>query len=471
MDFNSEPVKKILSKYKFRDSAIEELLKVHRIHPDMEIHVGSFTSSDRLQKDLLKVVGNIPVKYQGRSYNLPILMWLLESFPFTPPVCMLRPTANMVIREGRHVDARGRIHLSSLSNWDHPKTSVNGLLAQMIAKFEEDPPLSTKPTEEAEDPNDLLAYVSKLKMHDDGNRFDSVSKVTVIGSGDLGMATVLSVMAKGGVDKLVLIEIPESSSKSGTMDLEIFNVPKVEVSKDLSASAGSKVVVVTANAWSNEQTYAGVVQTNVDMYRAIIPSLARLSPNAVLLIASQPVEIMTHVAWRQSGLPPTHVIGAGCNLESERLAHIFNVTLVANSTGKQPWVIGEMSEDRVGVWSNLTTGFGVHPELTPVSNSTKPLIDRGFELLQGKGQRSWSVALSVADITHSIITDQKKTHSVTTLAQGWGGISAAVFLSLPCVLGASGSTRLAGVTLGQEDDGKLKKSVSSLDTLMSQLRL
>ncbi|XP_012683608.2 ubiquitin-conjugating enzyme E2 variant 3 [Clupea harengus] len=471
MDLSSEPVKKVLAKYKFRDVAIEEIQKVNRIHPDVQIRVGSFTSTDSMQKDLLKLVGNIPVKYQGRTYNLPILMWLLESFPFTPPVCLLRPTTNMVIQKGRHVDAQGRMYLPGLHNWDHPKSTVNGLMAEMIAKFEEEPPLSTKPSGEAEDPNNLLAFVSALKMNKGGNRSGSVNKVTVIGSGDLGVATVLSIMAKGGVDKLVLIDIPESSTKSGTMDLEIFSLPKVEISKDLSASAGSKVVVVTANAWSNEQSYASVVQTNVDLYRGIIPGLARHSPNAVLLIASQPVDIMTHVAWRQSGLPPTHVIGAGCNLESERLAHIFNITLVANNTGKQPWVIGEMSDNKVAVWSNATPGIGKHPELSPVSNSTKPLIDRGFELLKGRGHRSWSVALSVADITHSIITDQKKTHSVTTLAQGWGGISAAVFLSLPCVLGTSGSTRLAGVTLSQEDDGKLKESVSSLNNLMTQLKL
>lgn len=58
------------------------------------------------------------------------------------------------------------------------------------------------------------------------------------------------------------------------------------------------------------------------------------------------VDIMTHVAWRQSGLPPTHVIGAGCNLESERMAYIFNVSLVANNTGKQPWIIGEVSDNK-----------------------------------------------------------------------------------------------------------------------------
>lgn len=66
---------------------------------------------------------------------------------------------------------------------------------------------------------------------------------------------------------------------------------------------------------------------------------------------------MTHVAWRQSGLPPTHVIGAGCNLESERLAHIFNITLVANNTGKQPWVIGEMSDNKGE--DNLQYAIGV----------------------------------------------------------------------------------------------------------------
>ncbi|XP_016403310.1 ubiquitin-conjugating enzyme E2 variant 3-like, partial [Sinocyclocheilus rhinocerous] len=114
----------------------------------------------------------------------------------------------------------------------------------------------------------------------------------------------------------------------------------------LSASAGSKVVVITANAWSDEQSYLSVVQTNVDMYGGIIPRLAQLSPKAVLLIASQPVDVMTHVAWRQSHLLPTQVIGVGCNLDSERLSHIINISLVANSTGKQAWVIGELSENK-----------------------------------------------------------------------------------------------------------------------------
>uniref|UniRef100_A0A8C1V8F9 UEV domain-containing protein n=1 Tax=Cyprinus carpio TaxID=7962 RepID=A0A8C1V8F9_CYPCA len=435
MDFNSESVKKVLSKYKFRDVAIEELNKVSRVHPDMKLISATYTSSDSLQKDLLKLVGNIPVRYQGRSYNLPILLWLLDSFPFTPPVCFLRPTSSMVIREGKH-----------------PKSSVNGLLAEMIAKFEEEPPLGTRSAAQGDSPNDLLAYVSNLSLNEGGNRLDQEFKVSVIGGGDLGIAAVLSIMAKCCVDKLVLIDVPESSTKGGTMDLEIFSLPKVEVSKDLSASAGSKVVVITANAWSDEQSYLSVVQTNVDMYRSIIPRLAQLSPKAVLLVASQPVDIMTHVAWRQSHLLPTQVIGVGCNLDSERLSHIINISLVANNTGKQAWVIGELSENK---GESITSSY----------------LNKHREMLKGRGQRSWSVGLSIADITHSIATDKKKIHSVTTLAEGWGGIGSKVFLSLPCILGENGSTRLPGVAVGSEDEMKLRESVACQVNLFMQLRL
>uniref|UniRef100_A0A3Q3L896 UEV and lactate/malate dehyrogenase domains n=1 Tax=Mastacembelus armatus TaxID=205130 RepID=A0A3Q3L896_9TELE len=430
------------SSYKFHDVAVEELQKIHRLYSEMKPSTGTYTFSDSSQKDLLKIIGNIPVKYEGRSYNFPIQLWLMDSFPFTPPICLLRPTPNMVIREGKHVDGRGRIYLPGLHNWDYPKSSVVGLLTEMIAKFEEDPPLSSKTTGESKHPHELLAFVSNLQINDGGisHHDQLINKISVIGGGDLGMASVMSILAKCEVDKLVFIDIADSSTKGGSADLEIFSLPKVEVSRDVSASAGSRVVVVTANAWSNEQSYVGVIQTNVDLYRGIIPNLARLSPNAVMLIASQPVDIMTHVAWRQSGLPPTRVIGAGCNLDSARLSHVLDITL---NTHKQAWVIGEFSDNK----------------------------GEGFEMIRNQGQRSWSIGLSIADITNSILTDKMKVHSVSTLAQGWGGIGAEVFLSLPCIMGANGSTRLAGVSLGQEEDSKLRDSITSLSNLMSQLRI
>ncbi|KAL4622696.1 ubiquitin-conjugating enzyme E2 variant 3-like [Arapaima gigas] len=468
MDLTLEPIKRILAKYKFRDLAIEELQKLHKKHNAMKPTVDTYTFTDSSQKDLLKIIGTIPVQYQGHSYNLPILMWLLDSFPFTPPICFLRPTSNMVIREGRHVDAKGRIHLLALHNWDYPKSTMNNLLVEMIAKFEEDPPLGSKPQADSRNPNELLAFMSSLKITEGAVRPErQVNKVTVVGGGDLGIASVLSILSKGNVDKLVLIDLAENSSKSGTTDMEMFHLPNVEISKDLSASAGSRVVVVTANAWSNEQSYVSVVQTNVDMYRGIIPSVAHLSPNAVLLIASQPVDIMAHVAWKLSGLPPSQVIGTGCNLDSERLNFILNVSLMVHGTGMQAFIIGEHSDRKVAVWNSLATDSG----LMYGSNSTKPLLDRAFDMLKDKGQRSWSVGLSVADITHSVLEDKGKTHSVSTLAQGWGGIGIEVFLSLPCAMGAAGSTRLACAALGPDEDFRLRESALSLSNFLLQLKI
>ncbi|XP_034735415.1 ubiquitin-conjugating enzyme E2 variant 3 [Etheostoma cragini] len=470
MDLSSEKIQRILSKYKFHDVAVEELQKIHRGYPGIKPSTGTYTFSDGSQKDLLRLIGNIPVRYEGRSYNFPIQLWLMDSFPFTPPICLLKPTPDMVIREGRHVDGGGRIHLPGLHSWDYPKSSMVGLLTEMIAKFEEDPPLSAKTTADNKDPHELLAFVSNLQINNGGSRphDQSINKVSVIGGGDLGMASVMSILSKCKVDKLVFIDVAESSTKGGSTDLEIFSLPKVEVSRDLSASAGSAVVVVTANAWSSEQSYLSVVQTNVDLYRGIIPNLARLSPNAVMLIASQPVDIMSHVAWRQSCLPPARVIGAGCNLDSARFSHILDINL---NTHRPAWVIGELSDNKVAVMSNNGLGSSVQHEFAAGANATKPLLDRAFEMMKNRGQRSWSVGLSIADITNSVLTDKMKTHSVSTLAQGWGGIGAEVFLSLPCIIGSNGSTRLAGVSLGQEEDSKLRESVTSLSNLMSQLTI
>ncbi|XP_040018429.2 ubiquitin-conjugating enzyme E2 variant 3 isoform X2 [Gasterosteus aculeatus] len=389
----------------------------------------------------------------------------MDSFPFTPPICLLRPTSNMFIREGKHVDGGGRIHLPELHNWDYPKSSVVSLLAEMIVKFEEHPPLSSKSNVDNKDPHDLLAFVSNIQINNGGSSHQEQmnKKVSVIGGGDLGMASVMSVLSKCNVDKLVFIDVNDSSTKGGSTDLEIFRLPQVEVSRDLSASAGSRVVVVTANAWS-DKSYVSVVQTNVDLYRGIIPNLARYSPKAVLIIASQPVDIMTHVAWRQSGLPPTQVIGAGCNLDSQRLSHILDINL---NTHKPAWVIGELSDNKVAVMSSSS----VQLEIAAGSNSTKPLLDRAFGMMKTRGQQSWSVGLSIADIADSVLMNKMKTHSVSTLAQGWGGIGAEVFLSLPCLMGSNGSTRLAGVSLGQEEDAKLRQSVASLCSLMGQLRM
>ncbi|XP_044281860.1 ubiquitin-conjugating enzyme E2 variant 3 isoform X3 [Varanus komodoensis] len=355
MEFSVEKLRKWLSKYKFRDLTIEELKTVYELYPNITFAMNTYTFKDGSQKDLLNFSGTVPVKYQGNSYNIPICLWILDSYPFTPPICFLKPTANMGISVGKHIDARGRIYLPYLQNWSHPQSMIIGLLKEMITKFEEELPLYSLSSSDAARQSELLSYIAKItegenniQSKGDGKKSNGgFNKVTVIGAGDLGLACVLAISAKSVADKVVVLDCSEGSVKGGTMDLEIFALPKVEVSRDFSASADSKVVVLTVNSLGNAESYLDVVQNNVELFRGIIPSVAQYSPHSVLLVASQPVEVMTYVSWKMSGFPKNRVIGIGCNLDSVRFQYIITNQLKTQTSGKNNWIIGEQGENKV----------------------------------------------------------------------------------------------------------------------------
>ncbi|XP_029438416.1 ubiquitin-conjugating enzyme E2 variant 3 isoform X2 [Rhinatrema bivittatum] len=483
MEFPEESVRQRLGKYKFRDLTVEELKNVHKRYPDFIFSMDTYTFKDGSQKDLLNFVGTIPMKYQGNSYNIPVRLWILDSHPFAPPLCFLKPTENMGIHVGKHVDNQGRIYLPYLQNWSHPKSTVLGLITEMISKFQEELPLYSLSSTDAARQQELLSYISQITDGVTGMDVNSpgrtggrkkngdANKVTVIGGGDLGVACVLAIAAKGIAEKVVLLDLAEGTLKGGgAMDLDIFNLPEVEISKDIATIAGSKVVVLTVNSWSSTQSYLSVLQSNVELYRGIVPAVAHYSQKSVLLIASQPVEIMTYVAWKLSGLPESRVIGIGCNLDSERFQYIIANLLNSETSGKEAWIIGEQGENKVPAWRDSDPSAPPLPDrATDHGDFQEQLLNRAMELLKGKSQKSWSVGLSVADLTDSIVTDKRKIHSVSTLAKG---SSNAVFLSMPCVLGSSGVIEIIRAAPSQEAEAeKLQNSAATIHGLQQQLKL
>ncbi|XP_010613427.1 ubiquitin-conjugating enzyme E2 variant 3 isoform X2 [Fukomys damarensis] len=407
--------------------------------------------------------------YQGHQYNIPVRFWILDSHPFAPPICFLKPTANMAISVGKHVDAQGRIYLPYLQNWSHPKSVIVGLIKEMTAKFQEELPLYSLPSSEEARQADLLAYIAKITegVSDINSKSwtshenKTANKITVVGGGELGIACTLAISAKGIADKLVLLDFSEGP-KGGTMDLDIFSLPNVEISKDLSASAHSKVVIFTVNSLGSSESYLDVVQSNVDMFRALVPGLAHYSQHGVMIVASQPVEIMTYVTWKLSTFPANQVIGIGCNLDSQRLQYIITNILKAQTSDKEVWVIGEQGEDKVPTWGGQAMNH----------SSQAQLSNRAMELLRVKGQRSWSVGLSVADLVDSVINNKKKVHSVSTLVKGYYDINSEVFLSLPCILGTSGVSEI--IKTAEKEitvTEKLQSSASSIHGLQQQLKL
>ncbi|XP_056383798.1 ubiquitin-conjugating enzyme E2 variant 3 isoform X2 [Hyla sarda] len=476
MEFSAELMRQRLGKYKFRDLTIEELKDVHRAFPNFLYSMDTYTFKDGSQKDLLNLSGTVPMKFQGSSYNIPICLWLLDSHPFAPPLCFLKPTQIMGIRVGKHIDSHGRIYLPYLQNWSHPKSTILGLIKEMAAAFEQELPLYSLSAEEAARQKELLSFISRVT---DGVSSIDVSarshnKVTVIGGGDLALACLLAISAKRAADKFVLLDISDGGSKGGgATDLELFSIPNVEVSKDLSSVAGSKVIVITVNAWSNAQSYLEVLQSNVDLLRGFVPAVSYYCPDSVLVIASQPVEIMTYVAWKLSGLPHRQVVGIGCNLDTVRFQRIVQTMANSSEESQTGWVIGEQGADKVTSWgdsnpaNNHTTSAKIYPKLFQ-----EQLTNRAMEVMKGKGQRSWSIGLSVADITDTIVQNKKKIHSVSSLAKGFFSIQKEVFLSVPCVLGQGGVLETPQILQHEDDVSEtLHKSAASIYDLQQQLSL
>ncbi|XP_047632121.1 L-lactate dehydrogenase C chain isoform X6 [Phacochoerus africanus] len=186
----------------------------------------------------------------------------------------------------------------------------------------------------------------------------SQSKITIVGTGAVGMACAICILLKDLADELALVDVAADKLKGETMDLQhgslFFNTSKIVSGKDYSVSANSKLVIVTAGARQQEgESRLALVQRNVNIMKSIIPTIVQHSPDCKMLIVSNPVDVLTYVVWKLSGLPATRVIGSGCNLDSARFRYLIGKKLGVHPTSCHGWIIGEHGDSSVPLWSGV----------------------------------------------------------------------------------------------------------------------
>ncbi|KAM9493539.1 tumor susceptibility gene 101 protein [Clarias gariepinus] len=147
MAVNENALRKMLSKsYKYRDLTMREVTNVINRYKDLKPVMDMYVFNDGSNKELLSLTGTVPVTFKGTIYNIPICLWLLDTYPFNPPICFVKPTSAMMIKTGKHVDANGKIYLPYLHEWKHPESDLFGLIQVMIVVFGEEPPVFARPT-------------------------------------------------------------------------------------------------------------------------------------------------------------------------------------------------------------------------------------------------------------------------------------------------------------------------------------
>ncbi|KAM6986229.1 L-lactate dehydrogenase B-A chain [Aplochiton taeniatus] len=311
------------------------------------------------------------------------------------------------------------------------------------------------------------------------------NKVSVVGVGQVGMACAISVLLRDLADELALVDVMEDRLKGEMMDLQhgslFLKTSKIVADKDYAVTANSRIVVVTAGVRQQEgESRLNLVQRNVNVFKMIIPQIVKHSPNCTLIVVSNPVDVLTYVTWKLSGLPKHRVIGSGTNLDSARFRYLMAERLGIHSTSFNGWILGEHGDSSVPVWSGANVAGVNLQQLNPAMGSDgdkehwkethKAVVDSAYEVIKLKGYTNWAIGLSVADLTESIIKNMSRIHPVSTMVQNMYGIEEEVFLSLPCVLNSGGVGSVVNMTLNDAEVAQLKKSADTLWGIQKDLK-
>ncbi|KAM7321110.1 hypothetical protein ACRRTK_020363 [Alexandromys fortis] len=225
------------------------------------------------------------------------------------------------------------------------------------------------------------------------------------------MACAISILMKDLADELALVDVMEDKLKGEMMDLQhgslFLRTPKIVSGKDYSVTANSKLVIVTAGAPQQEgENRLNLIQRNVNIFKFIIPNVVKYSPSCKLRIVSNPVDILTYVAWMISGFPRNRVIGSGCNLDSAPFRYLIRERGV-HQLSCHGWVLVEHGDSSVPVWSGVNVAGvslkNLNPELGSDADKEqwkevhKRVVDSAYEVMKLKGYTSWAIGPSVAD--------------------------------------------------------------------------
>lgn len=307
-------------------------------------------------------------------------------------------------------------------------------------------------------------------------RHSAPTKIAILGgAGAVGATTAYAIMVSGLAAEIVLVDVNERRAEGEAMDLahgSPFVRPVVVRSGGYADCAGAQVVVITAGAAQKPgETRLDLVKRNTEIFRDIVPQVARAAPDAILLIVSNPVDILTYAAWKFSGFPAGRVIGSGTVLDTARLRALLGQQLQVDPRGVHAYVIGEHGDSEVVVWSRASVaGMSIGEFCAQRGTSCGEDIQQAiaeqvrgaaYEIIARKGATYYAIGLGVRHIIESILRDQHTILTVSALMTGQLGVSD-ICLSLPAVVDHSGVECILVPGLSADEEAAFRRSARIL---------
>ena len=307
-------------------------------------------------------------------------------------------------------------------------------------------------------------------------------KIGIVGSGFVGSTAAYAMVLQGVGSEFVLVDINRKLADAHAQDIlhaTPFAHPARVAAGDYEDLKGADIVVIAAGvAQKPGETRLQLLERNAQVFADVVPKVCQNAPNAILLIATNPVDVMTQVATRLSGLPPERVIGSGTILDTARFRALLGDYLGVSPQSVHAYVLGEHGDSEVLIWSEARVGgvsvFDFAKQINrPITEEVQKQIDDGvrlaaYRIIEGKGATYFGIGAGLARLARAILSDERAMLTVSILTEEVEGV-AEVALSLPRIVGRQGVVTTLPVKLSEDERRALRKSAEILKQVATQL--
>ena len=314
---------------------------------------------------------------------------------------------------------------------------------------------------------------------------DKKRKIAVLGTGNVGATTAFTLMHQGIASEIVLVDINKEKAEAEALDLSqcAACVPSVKVwSGDYEDVAGSDIVVVTFGVGRKPgQTRLYLANINVGILKSVMPNVAKIAPDALYVVVSNPVDVLTYVTMKCTGLPKNQVIGTGTLLDSNRLAQAVAAYCGVDTHNVNAYVLGEHGDACMAPWSLCTVcGMPIKEYCTKImkvseeelenelTNIYTGMVAAGSKVIKGKGATFYAIAASTVQLIKALLSDTDTILPLATLLDGEYGAKN-LCTGVLCKVGGCGFKEIVELPLPEAEQKLLSEKLESLDNTYNAL--
>ena len=309
-------------------------------------------------------------------------------------------------------------------------------------------------------------------------------KAAIVGCGFVGASIAFRFLQQGLFSKLVLLDVDREKAEGEAMDLSdgLPYASPVEITAGTYDDvADCALVVITAGANQKPgETRLDLIGKNIAILRSIIGEITARDFGGILLVVSNPVDVLTYAAWKLSGYPRQRVIGAGTVLDTGRLKQLLGEELRVDSRNIHAFIVGEHGDSELAVWSGANVsgidlehfcrlrGDGLHA--ADMDRLYQSVRDSAYEIIKRKGATYYGIAMAVGRIAEAIVRDEHAVLPISVVLEGQYG-QEGLALSVPSIVGRNGLEEVLEISMSQGESLALSASARQLKEAIAALKL